>query len=78
MAPSTSHADKYNSFLGKSDNAADCDTCDALAVPRYTSLPGADYCTVPYVNITCGDGERGRRPARGCTSGLLACASWCW
>ncbi|KPF41078.1 hypothetical protein [Rhizobium sp. AAP43] len=55
-AKTTCGYDKYNSFLGKSDNAADCDTCDALAVPRYTSLPGADYCTVPYVNITCGDG----------------------
>ncbi len=65
---SPSLADKYNSFLGKSDNAADCDTCDANANPRYTSLSGADYCTVPYIDITCGDGGRGMRADQGCAS----------
>lgn len=61
-------ADKYNSFLGKSDNA-DCTTCDDTADPRFTSLPGADYCTVPYVNVNCGDGERGVRLGRGAQMG---------
>ncbi|KAL4425823.1 hypothetical protein ABPG75_009839 [Micractinium tetrahymenae] len=48
--------DQYNKYLGKSVAGTSCTTCDPAATPRYTSLPGADYCTVPYVNMTCGDG----------------------
>lgn len=48
-------ADKYNSFLGKGADTA-CETCE-VTDPRFTSYPGADYCTVPYVDTTCGNGE---------------------
>ncbi len=34
-----------------------CLTCDPAAVPRYTSGPGADYCTEPYYDAACPSGE---------------------
>jgi hypothetical protein len=47
--------DEFQPILGQPDISA-CSTCNATASPRYTSDLGAAYCTVPYVNITCGDG----------------------
>lgn len=48
-------ADKFNPLLGKSANTA-CQTCAPGASPRYTSNAGSAYCTVPWVDTTCGDG----------------------
>ena len=47
-------ADQYQPYYGKT--TGDCLTCDASAVPRLTSDPGSDYCTVPYVDLVCTDG----------------------
>lgn len=60
--PTYCAADKFNPYVGQPE-AGDCQTCNASAVPRYTSYQGADYCDVPYVNTTCPDGEQ---PAPAC------------
>lgn len=47
-------ADKANPYLGQSDASNDCLACDPVNT-RYTSLAGADYCTVPYFDRSCDD-----------------------
>ena len=54
-APLSAPADQYQPYLGMPDGG--CLTCDPAAVPRYTSDPGADYCTEPYYDTACPSGE---------------------
>ncbi len=45
-------ANEFNRFLGaKADNCVTCST----SAPRYTSYAGAAYCTIPYVEVECGE-----------------------
>ncbi|KAL4425824.1 hypothetical protein ABPG75_009840 [Micractinium tetrahymenae] len=53
--PTSCADDQYQPYLGQSADA--CLTCDASAVPRYTSNAGDSYCTVTWVNTTCDDGQ---------------------
>lgn len=54
-APTSCSDDQYQPYLGQAADA--CLTCNASAVPRYTSNAGDDYCTVTWVNTTCDDGQ---------------------
>ena len=51
--------DKYNPFLGASAVGA-CLTCDATLSPRFTSVAGSAYCTVPYFERNCPSELAGR------------------
>jgi hypothetical protein len=54
---------EYQRFLGaKADNCVTC-TTDA---PRFTSYAASAYCTIPYVNEECGDGQYFDRSKNGC------------
>lgn len=49
-------ADNYQPYLGLSSSGA-CQVCSPTANPRYTSNAGDDYCTIPWVDTVCTDGE---------------------
>ena len=51
-------ADTYQPYLGKDTAGTDCKSCNH-ASSGVTSLEGADYCSVPWVDTTCGDGAQG-------------------
>lgn len=74
--PTYCAGDTFNPFVGQT-LLDDCQTCNASAVPRYSSYQGADYCDVPYINTACPSGEQrhgagglGRAPPPPC----CACA----
>ena len=55
------HADKFNKYfgIGPSDTNA-CAACFSTGTRvsnDFTSLAGAAYCTVPYVDFACGNGQ---------------------
>ena len=63
-AKTASASDKYNRYLGIKDTASPtCATCDPLTAvssgstikTRYTSYEGFAYCTIPYVEVECGE-----------------------
>ncbi|KAL4421395.1 hypothetical protein ABPG75_010686 [Micractinium tetrahymenae] len=54
--PTACSADQYQPYLGMPDGG--CLTCNASAVPRYTSDPGADYCTEPFYDAACPSGQQ--------------------
>ncbi|KAL4424818.1 hypothetical protein ABPG77_011068 [Micractinium sp. CCAP 211/92] len=63
-APTACSADQYQPYLGMPDGG--CLTCDPAAVPRYTSGPGADYCTEPYYDAGCPSGQQYDPDFRAC------------
>ena len=73
-AATSCSADEYQPLLGQSTGA--CTTCNATAVPRYTSNAGDDYCLVPWIDTTCTDGAQ--RQQRACVACLaLPCRLPC-
>lgn len=60
--PVTLNADQYNPYVGKS-SCTTCATCRATGsgtlaeyCPDSTSALGDAYCTLPWIDVTCGGG----------------------
>lgn len=77
-------ADTFNPFLGKSASGA-CQACSHTAGNAFTSDAGSDYCTIPWFNTNCADGQTWDDSANACVacptgtkrgSSDSTCVSW--
>ena len=48
-------ADTFNPYLGRS-TSGDCAACSHAIDNSFTSVPGSDYCTIPWLDTSCGNG----------------------
>ena len=81
----TCAADTSNKLVGAATGAGDCVACDHSGESPMTSEAGADYCTIPWFDVSCGDGTEYDVSSRSCVpcatgtkraSGESSCTAW--